>query len=265
MSLPFYVVNSFAQGAFSGNPAGVIVLEKLDCDQFYLKKVVRTTGLPEISFITAGSSEGCYHIRWITLEAEEDLCGHGSIAAAHIIRTALEHEGNIVLHKLGREGHRLRVDFKDDWYRMLFPTLHVEGCDGVSVLEAALHSPIAALYRGRSYLAMLAEEGQLAELVPDRDEIASLDLPGVIVAAPGDETDFVCRYFAPQKGIDEDMATGTAHISVAQLYFRQRGKRRFVSRQLSRSGGSFMIDVIDQEQCWLSGQAFTLCSGRIEL
>ena len=262
---PYFVVNGFTNHQFGGNPAGVIVLEHVNYSLQYLKNIVLATKLPEISFIAPVEGANRYHIRWITPKTELHICGHGSIGAAHIIYTYLN--SNIrTIYLESNQKHKLIVHHNRGWYRMSFPTLTVEACDtNISLIESAINTSITALYKGHSYLALLSNAKEVEQLDPNIPLISDLNLPGLIVAAPGIKQDFVCRYFAPKKGIDEDSATGTAHVSVAQLLFSQNKKRHFVSKQLSERGGDFLIDIEENNQCWLSGQAYTFISGKIHI
>lgn len=284
----FYIVDAFTDTSFQGNHAGVILLDDINKDIDYLKKIVSETHLPEISFISKyhsgmmqnsfQDSDQYYYIRWVTSQTELDICGHGTIGAAYVVFNHLGinkenkfskdnylSEFNNSLFFIKSNGEKFSVTKKDSHFKIIFPTISIESCQCIPEIEACINTPISSLYRGRSYLAWLDDEKSVANLNPNFHKIKNLDLPGLIVASLSKDYDFVCRYFAPKKGIDEDAATGTANITIATLINKKTGQKEFHSKQLSSRGAEIFIKMIDENQVQLSGQARLFAQGSIYL
>ncbi|MDN8541825.1 PhzF family phenazine biosynthesis protein [Erwinia sp. BC051422] len=255
MSLKIYVVNAFSDRAFTGNPAGVVLLEQ-EMESDSLKQIVAESRLPEISFISRAAGANVYKIRWFTSQVELDMCGHGTLGAAHIVFSIYQpHCDEVVFETVNQQ---LRVRKADDYYLMTLPAITCEPCTDpqeiATVTEAVI--PAEKIYKGRSYLLWLKSEKEVADFAPDVGKLRQLALPGVIIAAPGNDKDYVCRYFAPQKGIDEDPVTGTAHCTIAPLFAAEHLKNKLTASQLSRRGGSIGVEVKGKEIV-LTGKAFT--------
>lgn len=257
----FYVINTFAKTAFSGNPAGVMLLEH-DLDDELLKKIVEETRLSEMSFIRKRSTPGQYDIRWFTPKTELDICGHGTLGAAHVIFSVF----NDAVDELSLFSKKdvLKVSKEKDCYKLTMPAIEVTQCDNnveIAMIERAVLKP-RKIYRGRSYLLWLDSENDVMNYQPNIDQLLSLHLPGVIIAAYGKETDYVCRYFAPQKGINEDPVTGTAHNTISTLLAKNDKKNKFSALQLSERGGVVNTEVGDGVVD-LIGSAYTAMKGQI--
>ncbi|WP_289996581.1 PhzF family phenazine biosynthesis protein [Photorhabdus laumondii] len=250
-----YVVNAFSGHPFSGNPAGVMLLEE-DTDSDSLKRIVAESRLPEVSFIRKDEISSQYRIRWFTSQTELDICGHGTLSAAHIVFTLCEPDVNEITFLTGDK--TLHVSKEANKYRMMLPAIGMVACNDpveIAQVEAAV-TPAQKIYKGRSYLLWLNSEEEVVGFIPERDKLLTLPLPGVIIAALGNTTDYVCRYFAPQKGIDEDPVTGTAHSTVASLLSRERSQTKFSASQLSQRGGEISVEVTGNNVA-LIGQAYT--------
>ncbi|MEJ2044778.1 MAG: PhzF family phenazine biosynthesis protein [Reinekea sp.] len=259
---PFYVVNAFTTEAFCGNPAGVIVVDDFLSDQM-LKNLVKESHLPEVSFVRARPQSGEFDIRWFTSELELDLCGHGTVGAAHAIFNHIAPSLNDLTFYFADQ--QLVVSKVEQGYRLTFPSLVVELCQDETIkraVEVAIGRPVKSLYQGRSYLAFIDNQRELEALAPIKDKLVALDLPGVIVVTDGDELDYVCRYFAPQKGIFEDAVTGTAHSTITTLLSKTHGAKRFNASQLSSRGGRLQAQLNDQG-VELTCDGFTSLVGQI--
>jgi PhzF family phenazine biosynthesis protein len=247
-----YVVNAFADKAFCGNPAGVVLVSEF-LSTTMLKRVVCETRLPEVSFIKK-RQHGHYDIRWFTSELELDLCGHGTIGAAHAVFQHLDTTlKSVVFHA---DQQTIVVDKVEQQYRMTMPMMQVTKSQNLALIEAAIGTTVNALYAGRSYFAWIDNEQTLAGLSPDINKLMALDLPGLIIAAPGDQLDYVCRYFAPQKGIYEDAVTGTANATIATHLFQTTGQQHFNAAQVSPRGGRLSLSV-NEHGVTMTCNAFT--------
>ncbi|MCH5052523.1 PhzF family phenazine biosynthesis protein [Pectobacterium aquaticum] len=255
MSIKIYVVNAFSDRAFSGNPAGVVLLEK-EMDSDILKRIVAESNLPEISFISKIADSNCYNIRWFTSQTELDICGHGTLGAAHIVLSLYQpHDDEVVFEAANQ---RLCVRRVGERYVMMLPAISCEICTDpqeIALVEAAV-MPAEKIYKGRSYVLWLKSKKEVVNFSPDFIKLRQLSLPGIIIAAPGDNEDYVCRYFAPQKGINEDPVTGTAHCTLAPLFSAVYLKNKLSASQLSKRGGNIGVEV-KGKVIELTGQAFT--------
>jgi PhzF family phenazine biosynthesis protein len=248
----FYVVNAFTDKAFGGNPAGVVSVDEFPSSQS-LKQIVSESRLPEVSFIRPRQTGG-YDIRWFTSEVELDLCGHGTVGAAHAVFQHLD--TNLSTVAFHTEQQTITVDRVGQQYQMTMPKMAVTPSNHLAAIEAAIGTGVKALYQGRSYLAWIDNEDELVRLSPDIDKLMALDLPGVIIVAPGNTLDYVCRYFAPQKGIYEDAVTGTANATIATQLAQTTGQRQFEAAQLSKRKGTLSLRV-DERGVTMTCCAFT--------
>ena len=254
-----YVVNAFTSEAFKGNPAGVIFVEKFPTDDV-MKHIVRETRLPEISFIQVDGET--YHIRWFAEKKEIELCGHGTIAAAHVL--FVHHKVSTPFIRFQSQKYDIQVSRQGSSYQMTMPLRRLVPANNYQELEQALNTPIKTLWRGHSYLAWINNEMELLQLQPNKEKISALDLSGVIVAAPSDDFDYVCRYFAPQVGIDEDAVTGSAHAAIATHLFEATQQTDFRAAQYSARGGVLSLKI-HQQHVLLSGEAYTAFDFRMFL
>ncbi len=253
--IKLYVVNAFSNRPFAGNPAGVVLLET-DMNSDFLKRIVAESRLPEVGFICKAPLSGQYKIRWFTSETELDICGHGTLGAAHIVFSLCEPDAREIAFLAGSKS--LYVRKKASEYEMIMLTIDMLVCEDpaeIAQVETAV-TPAQKIYKGRSYLLWLKNEDAVRDFTPERDKLLALPLPGVIIAAPGNTDDYVCRYFAPQKGIDEDPVTGTAHSAVASLLAQEGSQTKFSASQISQRGGEICVEITGNNVV-LTGQAYT--------
>lgn len=260
MKLTIYQVDAFTETLFRGNPAAVIVTEEPLPDML-MQWIATENNLAETAFIF--STEAGYAIRWFTPTVEVDLCGHATLAAAHVFFNHLAYSlGRITFHSrsgplhVQRDQELLWLDFPAD-------TLRSVAVDD-AVTEALGCKPLE-LYRGRDdYMAVVADETTVASLKPDMERIALLDARGLIVTAAGTTADFVSRMFAPQSGIPEDPVTGSAHTTLAPYWARHLKKEALTARQLSQRGGDLRCKVHDA-RVQIGGKAVTYLVGEVTL
>lgn len=260
MSLSIYQVDAFASRPFSGNPAAVVV-EADALDEVDMQHIAAENNLAETAFVTG--SEGQYRIRWFTPTVEVDLCGHATLAAAHVFFSHLGFAEETItfasksggLH-VRRDGQQLVLDFPADTLKAV---------DAPTSLTAALGFTPQRVFRGRDdYLAVLDQESEVATLSPDLQRVAELDARGLIITAPGDQVDFVSRFYAPQSGIPEDPVTGSAHTTLTPLWSDELGKKELIARQISPRGGELICrDCGDRVE--IGGQAVTYLVGQISV
>ncbi len=261
MALRIYKVDSFTNTKFAGNPAGVCFLEQ-EMDEQWMQGIAREMNLSETAFLLPHRNG--YNIRWFTPSVEVDLCGHATLASAHVLyETGNVSPGEtIVFHS--KSGF-LQAAKKGDWIELNFPAVTEEP---VSLLPSiALALGITAKYAGLNkfdYLVEVESEKIVRELKPNFALLAMLPCRGVIVTAKSDspEYDFVSRFFAPACGIDEDPVTGSAHCCLAPYWSKKLGKTEFMAYQASSRGGVLKL-TLQGDRVLLGGQAVTVLKGEL--
>jgi predicted PhzF superfamily epimerase YddE/YHI9 len=257
MQLPLYQIDAFASRVFGGNPAAVCPVESWPADAV-LQAIAAENNLSETAFFLR-EEEG-YHLRWFTPAQEVDLCGHATLAAAFVIFEHLEpgREG-VTFHT--RSGP-LVVTRDEERLAMDFPARPPERCDAPEALLQGLGRAPAALLRARDYLAVYESEEEVLALAPRMDLLSQVDW--VIVTAPGRNSDFVSRFFAPGAGIPEDPVTGSAHCTLIPYWSARLGKTALYARQVSARGGELWCEARG-ERVRIAGQAVLYLKGTISL
>jgi PhzF family phenazine biosynthesis protein len=233
-----FQVDAFAERPFGGNPAAVCLVEG-DVDDDWMQSVASEMNLSETAFLTP-AGDGAYGLRWFTPAYEVDLCGHATLASAHILWEE-KIDGPEPLSFETRSGVLTAVGVGDGLIQLDFPAdppdvSYVGGpfSDG---LAAALGVPVVGVHRGRfDLLAEVADAETVRRLAPDFQALAGFDARGVIVTASGDGldgADFVSRCFYPTAGIDEDPVTGSAHCTLASFWCARLGRPTLVGWQAS--------------------------------
>ena len=257
-----FQVDAFAREPFRGNPAAVCLLDTSRSDK-WMQSVAAEMNLAETAFVEE-RAEG-YGLRWFTPAVEVDLCGHATLASAHVLWEQGSNAPTLAFHT--RSG-RLTAERVEDGIRLNFPVDPVTAVESADGLAEALGATPVALARGRSfYLAELANAATVRALTPDFAALKALDAGGVIATAPGDgrdegRADFVSRFFAPALGIDEDPVTGAAHCCLAPYWEARLGRRGLVGYQASARGG-FVGVAVEGDRVQLSGQAVTVLRGEL--
>ena len=259
----YYIVNAFTEQTFGGNPAAVMVLDDwLTNDQ--LLALAAQHNLSETAFVVE-RDRGIYGLRWFTPVAEVPLCGHATLAAAHVLRRELGVDSSWLQFETLHSGRLTASEQKEgiaiDLPAMAFEPHGIEpevaAALNVEVLEAVrpVETPWQVIYR-------LAHERDVRALTPDIGRLARAVPHCVIVTAAGLEVDFVSRMFAPQYGVDEDPVTGSAHCLLTPFWAAFYGKSAFTAEQCSPRGGSLHC-ALEDERVILTGQAVTFAMGQI--
>jgi PhzF family phenazine biosynthesis protein len=261
MKVPMYQVDAFTAEPFAGNPAAVCLLDR-PAGAAWMQAVAAEMNLAETAFVVPTGDR--FGLRWFTPAVEVDLCGHATLAAAHVIwSTPLLGAGQPC--RFDTRSGELACHRRDDgWIEMDFPATPAEPATAPPGLFDALGVAPAPVWRSRfDYLVELPSAGAVRSLSPDFRRLATIDTRGVIVTAPGDDSDFVSRFFAPAVGIDEDPVTGSAHCCLA-VHWAGRLNRtgELVGRQLSRRGGVVRC-ALDGDRVRLAGQAVTVLRGEL--
>jgi predicted PhzF superfamily epimerase YddE/YHI9 len=265
VTLPLFCVDAFSAEPFAGNPAAVCLLAE-DADAGWMRRVAAEMNLSETAFLRPGDEPAAYHLRWFTPTVEVELCGHATLASAHVLWS----EGRV------EAGRPIRFDTvsgplaarpdPDGTIWLDFPATPAEPVDPPAGMLEALGAG-GARWVGLSpfdYLVELDSEAAVRGLAPAMGPLAELDGLGVIVTAPSGVagTDFVSRCFAPAVGIDEDPVTGAAHCTLGPFWAARLGRDDLTGFQASARGG--MVRVRPRgDRVLLGGRAVTVLRGEL--
>lgn len=260
MQIPVYHVDAFTSRVFGGNPAAVCPLENSVPDDV-LQSIAAEHNLSETAFLWP-IEPGRYQLRWFTPEVEVDLCGHATLASAYVVFEKLLPQLQEVAFDTA--SGRLTVKKQGDRLSMDFPSRAPTPCDPPADLLAGLRVRPQAVLTSRDFLAVYSSEAEVRSLAPDMSALKRLRSLGVIVTAPGDDVDFVSRFFAPQAGVDEDPVTGSAHCTLTPYWSARLGRAALRARQVSRRGGELWCT--DQgDRVAIAGHAVMFSQGMILL
>ena len=262
MRLPLFQVDAFVTDTpFSGNPAAVCPLDTWLPDAV-MQAIAAENNLSETAFFVPEGE--FYRLRWFTPTTEVDLCGHATLAAAFVVFGWLAPWRHSVTFQT-RQAGPLTVARDGDLLALDFPTRPALPWAEAGPIAAALGRPPSALFATRDYLAVYERADDIAALSPDFAAIAALDRFAVIVTAPGtDGVDFVSRFFAPARGVDEDPVTGSAHCTLIPYWAERLGKSQLAARQLSRRGGALSC-ALRGDRVTIAGRALLYLEGAITL
>jgi PhzF family phenazine biosynthesis protein len=257
LKLRQFQVDAFATRAFEGNPAAVCPLENW-LDDALLQAIAAENNLSETAFFVP-SANG-FKLRWFTPLKEVELCGHATLATAHVIFEILGYAKQIITFET-RSGE-LFVKKVGKLLEMNFPAYPPTSCEMNETLVKGLgQRPIEVLVAD-DYLAVFDSEATIRAISPDQTLLSQLDLRGVIITAPGVDVDFVSRFFAPKYGVAEDPVTGSAHCELAPYWANKLGKDTLTARQVSKRGG-ILNCVLKNTRVYISGSAVTFMEAEI--
>lgn len=260
MELNIYQVDAFTGELFKGNPAAVCSLESWLPDDL-LRNIAMENNLSETAYVVPDGNR--YRLRWFTPKVEVDLCGHATLAAAHVLAEHLNCEEEEII--FDSNSGELRVRKRGSWYVMDFPAARLEREAPPLDLYHALGGAIAdEVYKGDDFLWVLEKEEDVRNIEPDFRLLEQVDTRGVIVTAPGEEVDFVSRFFAPSVGIDEDPVTGSAHTMLTPYWAERLNKETLTARQISKRGGELKCRM-NKNRVEIGGQAQTYLTGTIRI
>ena len=260
MSIPIYTVDAFTDEPFAGNPAGVCLLDDPRQSEWMLN-VAREMNLSETAFLTPSAGDG-FELRWFTPAVEIDLCGHATLATAHVLWESgtLDSKSTARFHT--RSGV-LTASQRGEWIELDFPAKPVEEAPAPAGLIEALG--VKPRFVGRNsfdYLVEVASPKDVRAASPDFARLSGIEARGTIVTSRSDEdgVDFVSRFFAPRAGVPEDPVTGSAHCALAPYWAKRLERTVMVGRQLSARGGSVRVRV-EGDRVVLGGRAVTVLRG----
>lgn len=260
MKTPIYQVDAFTDKAFGGNPAAVCPLEFWP-DEKILQSIAAENNLSETAFFV--DDENLFQIRWFTPEVEVNLCGHATLASAHVIFNHLDYQNESI--QFDSKSGLLNVFRKEGMLTLDFPTADLSpAIIKGDFCEAIGKIPIGLFKGNNKLLAVYETEQNIVEINPNYDKLGNLDCMGVIVTAPGNNVDFVSRFFAPKVGINEDPVTGSAHTLLIPFWADRLGKDKLHAFQLSKRKGELYCEY-KNDRVWISGFAITYLTGTIEI
>lgn len=259
MKLKQYQVDAFTDKVFSGNPAAVVPLSSW-LEDSVLQAIAEENNLSETAFFVESGTG--FKLRWFTPVKEVDLCGHATLATAHVIFNILGFPRPIITFET-RSGELL-VAKRGDHLEMDFPSSPPRPCAPSEALVRGLGQTPVEILASEDYLVALDSEESVRAIVPDQGLLAKLDLRGVIVTAPGADVDFVSRFFGPKYGIPEDPVTGSAHCALTPYWAGRLGKNNLRAKQVSKRGGTLACELRG-DRVLLSGQAVTFMEAEISL
>jgi PhzF family phenazine biosynthesis protein len=260
---PIFVVDAFTSRPFSGNPAAVCLLESPASDE-WMMSVAAEMNLSETAFVVPG--EDGFGLRWFTPVVESDLCGHATLASAHVLWETAAVAGGDAITFHSRSGP-LTASCSGGWVELDFPAEPAAPAEiPARVLDALGLAAGDVVYAGRNRLDLLLEvvsPAMVRRLEPDFRLLGRVGVRGVMVTSLPDEPgcDFISRFFAPGAGIDEDPVTGSAHCCLGPHWGARLGRDRLTGRQVSRRGGVVRV-ALRGERVDLIGEAVTVWRGR---
>lgn len=255
--MKYYVIDAFADKLFSGNPAGVCIVEAPITDEV-MQKIAFENNLSETAFVR--KAEDGYSLRWFTPTFEIDLCGHATLASAFVVMNYIEPAAKSVeFHTLSGV---LTVERKDGLFEMALPLKPVKRIAVTDEISAKLGFVPDELYSGRDLYAVVGSEEQVLNFIPDYDKLKLLEnWMGISITSKGKDCDFVSRFFCPELKL-EDPVTGSAHSCLVPIWREKLQKSEFVAKQLSSRGGTLFCRLCG-DSVKISGKAVLYLKGEI--
>jgi PhzF family phenazine biosynthesis protein len=260
MPLPVFHVDAFTSKSFAGNPAAVCPLKHWLDDEL-LQAVAAENNLSETAYFVPHGDR--YELRWFTPRCEVKLCGHATLASAFVVLQLLETGRDSVRFETRLSG-ALTVSRDGDLLAMDFPALAPWTCatPPAALIEGLGKAPNAVVQIEDDYFAIYESQEEIRRIRPDLRLLEKLHPAGVAITAPGEDSDFVSRFFAPSYGIPEDPVTGSTHCSLAPYWAQRLGKTSLHARQISDRGGELWCEV-RQERVILRGNAVLTLRGEL--
>jgi PhzF family phenazine biosynthesis protein len=257
--MKIHQVDAFTGELFHGNPAAVCIPDEWPGDET-MQKIGTENNLSETAF--AVKKGDAYGIRWFTPAVEVELCGHATLATAHVLYSHYNYPSGEIIFETRFRG-KLKVTREGEYLVLDFPADTIEKAELPGGLAKALGCRPQEVYMGTTdYLLIYPSRQDIESIYPDFRALSELDVRGLIVSAPGTETDFVSRFFAPGSGIDEDPVTGSAHTTLTPYWSRRLGKQTLTARQVSSRGGDLVCEMRG-DRVLIKGKAVTYMEGEI--
>ena len=261
MDYSIYQVDAFTDSLFKGNPACVVPLDRW-LDDGVLLNVAKENGVPETAFFVKKNNE--IHLRWFTPDIEMDLCGHATLATAHVIKKHLHYQGEILNFKT--LSGDVKVSISNDKYFLDFPSRMPVDNSLPNNLKEALNLIPNRVLKSRDYVLVYENEVAIRNIQIKRNLFDTLDLGtgGVVVTSQGEKVDFVSRFFTPRATLLEDPVTGSAHCSLIPYWASKLNKERLSAQQLSERGGTLICENLG-DRVLIGGEARTFLEGTFKI
>ncbi len=259
MKQRMYQVDAFTDKLFGGNPAAVCPLKKW-LEDATMQKIALENNLSETAFFVK-ENDG-FRIRWFTPKSEVNLCGHATLASAHVLFNHLNYSQEEI--QFQSKSGLLTVKKEDNKLILNFPADPSSEVPLPGMLKSAFNITPINCFKGKTdYMLIFETRKQIEQLEPGFSKIIKADARGVIATATGDDVDFVSRFFAPAVGVNEDPVTGSAHTTLIPFWAQRLHKPSLTARQLSERGGYLVCNYL-KERVEIGGQAVTYLTGEIE-
>jgi PhzF family phenazine biosynthesis protein len=260
MKLPIFQADAFAAGLFKGNPAAVVPLTKWLSDEL-MQQIAMENNLSETAFFIPENNH--FHIRWFTPKAEVKLCGHATLATAHVLFNELNFQGDML--EFNSLSGILTVKKVEDKLQLNFPADFAQEVEPVDLFTEAFGiQPLQTLKGRTDYLLLFTSEEIIKNFQPNIQLLLATNARGIIVSAKGNDVDFVSRFFAPAVGVNEDPVTGSAHTTLIPFWANRLNKTEMTALQLSARGGRLWCTLSD-ERVFIAGKAVTYLRGEIQI
>lgn len=259
MKLTIYQVDAFADKVFEGNPAAICPLQQWLPDHL-MQAIAVENNLSETAFFIP--HENGFHIRWFTPAAEVDLCGHATLASAHVLFEHLDYPEDQIIFE--SKSGPLSVVRDNDWLVMDFPAQPATECEIPEAIQQAFGIQPVQCLKSEDYLVIFQSEEQVENASPDLSLLETLDLRGVSISATSDNYDFVSRFFAPKYGINEDPVTGSSFTQLIPYWSDKLNKNALFAKQISKRGGEVKCQLTDN-RVNIAGKAVTYMVGELQI
>lgn len=262
MKIPQFIVDAFTDQQFGGNPAAVCLLKE-EIPSELMQQIASENALPETAFLTSNEREG-YDIRWFTPRIEMDLCGHATLASAHVLWQHLDYRRSSV--QLQSNSGPLQVLRDGDQYHLNFPARMPAKSALPDIITQSLNIQPEKTLKSRDYVLVYEHEEQIKRLSPNERILAAINLDpgGIVVTAPGQDVDFVSRFFTPQATRFEDPVTGSAHCSLIPYWTDELNIKKLKAHQLSERHGRLFCEHLG-DRVRIGGTAKTFLKGTVFL
>jgi len=259
MKIKLFQVDAFTDHVFGGNPAAICLLDSWLSDTM-MQQIAAENNLSETAFVVQMKDD--FEIRWFTPEIEIDLCGHATLASAHVIfnHTTYGKDTISFQYKTGI----LTVHNRQPLLTMDFPSIRAKPIAVSKQVTNALGKKPSEAFQARDILALFDTEDDVAQLAPDFAKLSKINCIGIIATAPGKNVDFVSRFFAPKAGINEDPVTGSAHCMLIPYWADKIGKINLEALQISKRQGELTC-TLKGDRVEISGNAVTYMTGEIDV
>lgn len=258
MTIPIYQVDAFANEKFKGNPAAVCPLAYPLSDPL-MQAIAMENNLSETAFYYP-IENGQYGLRWFTPNMEVPLCGHATLATAHVIFNELKTEQSEI--QFQTKSGILKVHKEGELYVMNFPANPLPEVITPSLLEDALGVPVSKCFAGEDLVVITDKEKSIQGMKPNYNTLLEMGYRGYLVTAQGDDVDFVSRCFFPKAGINEDPVTGSAHTKMVPYWAKILNKDTFIAHQISPRGGVLQVELRG-DRVILKGKAVLFLKGEL--